>query len=57
MLLAKPGTQGGDVLTRRRSVSKLRSCGRRVACRAALGMMRNRLAGSEQDPVTAEMRA
>ena len=41
----------------RRCAIKLRSCGRRVAHSTALGMKRNRLAGSRQDPVTAETRA
>lgn len=41
----------------RRCPTKLRSCGRRVAHSTALGMMKNRWAGSRQDPVAAETRA
>jgi len=52
--LAEDGAGAGDVLTRRRCAIKLRSCGRWTAHSGALGLVRNRLAGSRQDPVTAE---
>lgn len=54
--LPEAGAEGEGVhlCWSRRSAIKLRSCGRRVAPGTASGVTRNRLAGSGQDPATAE---
>lgn len=60
MPLPEAGAEGegvrltGGACWSRRFAIKLRSCGRRVARSTASGVTRNRLAGSGQDPVTAE---